>query len=163
MEKLELKHLSAYLPYKNQNNKMKKLLILALCFMATNLKAQTVLINGQQYNQNETVVITTQYANIEVISPAYVTDVSVTYVGATAYYVPDFTTQRMVINKPKLLRVNWFNGTKKVATYRVYLKRQGVSYNVLQLGVCYFALQMLQALDKINRQKELITISTKPL
>jgi hypothetical protein len=29
----------------------------------------------------------------------------------------------------------------------------------LQLGVCYFALQTLQALDKINRQNN----STKPL
>ena len=31
--------------------------------------------------------------------------------------------------------------------------------NVLRLGVCYFALQILQALDKIYRQNN----STKPL
>lgn len=31
--------------------------------------------------------------------------------------------------------------------------------NVLRLGVCYFALQTFQALDKINRQNN----STKPL
>jgi len=31
--------------------------------------------------------------------------------------------------------------------------------NVLRLGVCYFALQILQALDKFNRQNN----STKPL
>jgi hypothetical protein len=37
--------------------------------------------------------------------------------------------------------------------------QQGISYNVLWLGVCYFALQILQALDKINRQNN----STKPL
>jgi hypothetical protein len=34
-----------------------------------------------------------------------------------------------------------------------------VAYNVLRLGVCYFALQILQALDKIHRQNN----STKPL
>jgi hypothetical protein len=37
--------------------------------------------------------------------------------------------------------------------------QQGISYNVLWLGVCYFAWQILQALDKINRQNN----STKPL
>jgi hypothetical protein len=34
-----------------------------------------------------------------------------------------------------------------------------IAYNVLWLGVCYFALQMLQTLDKLNRQNN----STKPL
>jgi len=34
-----------------------------------------------------------------------------------------------------------------------------VSDNVLRLGVCYFALQIFRALDKINRQNN----STKPL
>ena len=34
-----------------------------------------------------------------------------------------------------------------------------VIFNVLRLGVCYFALQILQALDKIYRQNN----STKPL
>jgi len=34
-----------------------------------------------------------------------------------------------------------------------------ISDNVLRLGVCYFALQILQALDKINRQNN----STKPM
>jgi uncharacterized membrane protein YwzB len=37
--------------------------------------------------------------------------------------------------------------------------QQGISYNVLRLGVCYFALQTFQALDKFNRQNN----STKPL
>jgi hypothetical protein len=37
--------------------------------------------------------------------------------------------------------------------------QQGISYNVLWLGVCYFALQILQTLDKIYRQNN----STKPL
>jgi len=34
-----------------------------------------------------------------------------------------------------------------------------ISGNGLRLGVCYFALQTFQALDKINRQNN----STKPL
>jgi hypothetical protein len=34
-----------------------------------------------------------------------------------------------------------------------------ITYNVLRLGVCYFALQILQVLDKFNRQNN----STKPL
>jgi hypothetical protein len=34
-----------------------------------------------------------------------------------------------------------------------------ISYNVLRLGVCYFALQIFEALDKIYRQNN----STKPL
>jgi hypothetical protein len=34
-----------------------------------------------------------------------------------------------------------------------------IAANALQLGVCYFALQILQALDKFNRQNN----STKPL
>jgi len=34
-----------------------------------------------------------------------------------------------------------------------------MAYNVLRLGVCYFALQTFQALDEINRQNN----STKPL
>lgn len=36
---------------------------------------------------------------------------------------------------------------------------KNITYNVLRLGVCYFALQILQALDKIYRQNN----STKPL
>jgi hypothetical protein len=36
---------------------------------------------------------------------------------------------------------------------------KNITYNVLRLGFCYFALQTFQALDKINRQKN----STKPL
>jgi hypothetical protein len=35
----------------------------------------------------------------------------------------------------------------------------GIAGNVLRLGVCYFALQIFQALDKIYRQNN----STKPL
>jgi hypothetical protein len=35
----------------------------------------------------------------------------------------------------------------------------GIAANALRLGVCYFALQILQALDKFNRQNN----STKPL
>jgi len=38
-------------------------------------------------------------------------------------------------------------------------RQQGISYNGLRLGVCYFALQIFRALDKINRQNN----STKPL
>jgi Na+-translocating ferredoxin:NAD+ oxidoreductase RnfC subunit len=34
-----------------------------------------------------------------------------------------------------------------------------MAYNVPQLGVCYFALQTFQTLDKFNRQNN----STKPL
>jgi len=105
-----------------KKNQMKKLII-ALCFMATSLKAQTVLINGQQYPQNDTVTITTTYANIEVVSPNYVTSCSVVYVGTTSFYVPNFSEQFMVTSKPKLFRVNWFVGGTKSATYRVYLKR----------------------------------------
>jgi hypothetical protein len=39
------------------------------------------------------------------------------------------------------------------------VKEKRIEHNVLRLGVCYFALQILQALDKINRQNN----STKPL
>jgi len=35
----------------------------------------------------------------------------------------------------------------------------GIEHNVLRFGVCYFALQIFQALDKIYRQN----YSTKPL
>ena len=35
----------------------------------------------------------------------------------------------------------------------------GIAPNVMRLGVCYFALQIFQALDKFNRQNN----STKPL
>jgi hypothetical protein len=34
-----------------------------------------------------------------------------------------------------------------------------LTHNVMRLGVCYFALQIFQALDKFNRQNN----STKPL
>jgi len=34
-----------------------------------------------------------------------------------------------------------------------------MAHNVLRLGVCYFALQILQVLGKLNRQNN----STKPL
>lgn len=101
---------------------MKKLFI-AMMLMAATSQAQTVLINGQQYPQNDTVIVTTQYANIEVVSPEYVTYCSVVYVGVTSFYVPDFQESFMVTSKPKLFRVNWFVGGTKTATYRVYLKR----------------------------------------
>lgn len=101
---------------------MKKILI-ALCLMAAAAQAQTVLINGQSYPQNDTVVVTTQYADIEVISHEYVTSCSVVYVGVTSFYMPDFQESFMVTSKPKLFRVNWFVGSTKSATYRVYLKR----------------------------------------
>ncbi len=94
-----------------------------MMLMSATSKAQTVLINGQIYPQNDTVTITTQYANIEVISPNYVTSCSVVYVGVTSYYLPNFTEQFMVTSKPKLFRVNWFVGGTKSATYRIYLVR----------------------------------------
>ena len=102
---------------------MKRLIIAMMLMAATTLKAQTVLINGQSYPQNDTVVVSTQYADIEVISPYYVTSCSVVYVGVTSFYVPDFQESFMVTSKPKLFRVNWFVGSTKTATYRVYLKR----------------------------------------
>jgi hypothetical protein len=39
------------------------------------------------------------------------------------------------------------------------MKESNFAANVLRLGVCYFALQTFQALDKIYRQNN----STKPL
>jgi len=101
---------------------MKKLII-AMMLMAATSQAQTVLINGQSYPQNDTVVVTTQYADIEVVSPDYVTSCSVVYVGVTSFYVPNFQESFMVTTKPKLFRVNWFVGGTKTATYRCYLKR----------------------------------------
>lgn len=94
-----------------------------MMLMAATSQAQTVLINGQSYPQNDTVAVTTQYASIEVVSPDYVTSVSVVYVGVTSFYVPNFQESFMVNSKPKLFRVNWFVGGTKTATYRCYLKR----------------------------------------
>jgi len=91
--------------------------------MATSLKAQTVLINGQQYQQNDTAVIVTTYADVTVTSPASVDAVRIYYVGANSYYAPNFTEQFMVTQKPKLFRVYWrINGVWS-DPYRVYLKR----------------------------------------
>mgnify|MGYP006921412173 CR=1 FL=1 len=101
---------------------MKKLFI-ALCFMATSLKAQTVIINGQQYPQNDTAVITSAYADVTVMSPNSSDMVRIYYVGANSYYPPNFTEQFMVTQKPKLFRVYWrINGVWS-DPYRVYLKR----------------------------------------
>jgi len=55
--------------------------------------------------------------------------------------------------KNTVLNFQLFTG---VITNRVSV---GITANVLRLGVCYFALQILQALDKFNRQNN----STKPL
>lgn len=94
-----------------------------MMLMAATSKAQTVLVNGVQYSQNDTVTITTQYANIEVISPGHVTHTTTVYVGATTLYPANWSQGYIVSNKPKLFRVNWFVGSTKSATYRVYLTR----------------------------------------
>lgn len=96
--------------------KMKKILLTALCFTALSIKGQTC-------NQNDTISINTLYADVQVASPGYITAVSINYVGATSFYNPNFTEQFMVITKPKLLRVNWWVGSTKIPTFRVYLKR----------------------------------------
>ena len=57
----------------------------------------------------------------------------------------------------KVVKRNIVN--KGTATSSLIVRVSGISPNGLRLGVCYFALQILQALDKIYRQNN----STKPL
>jgi len=51
------------------------------------------------------------------------------------------------------------NHVLRLRTWLKPLKQNNITYNVLWLGVCYFALQTFQVLDKIYRQNN----STKPL
>lgn len=105
-----------------------KRILLILCLVVAviinTVKAQTVLVNGVQYPQETTVVITTTYAHIDIISPPDVVSVRVEYVGSVSFW-PAISSEDWIVEKRKLFRVwmTYSNGFTTPKAYRIWLSR----------------------------------------